>query len=129
MTGHHAHGLLGHQLPGRAGIGAAKEAAVLVGDTGVDGRRGLALGSARLVVKDDGDAGSVATVRGRKAANFVPACARVRALPQPVLARPEVENTGQIGIDGEPFAVRSAILVAAHLDGHVGLLPGVAAIA
>ena len=66
--------------------------------------------------------------RGGEAGDLLPGRARVRALPEARLARPEVEDAGQVGIDGQPLAHRAAVLVAAHLHRHVDGLPGVAAI-
>ena len=89
---------------------------------------GLPFAAARLVEQDDRDPDPLVVVRGGEAGDLLPGRRPVRALPEAGLARPEVEDAGLIGIDGEPLAHRAAVLVAAHLHRHVDRLPGVAAI-
>ena len=45
------------------------------------------------------------------------------------MARAQIEDGAVIRIDGQPFPVAAAVFIAAKLEGHVGVLKGLAAVA
>jgi len=50
----------------------------------------------------------------------------IDALPEAVVARAQIEDGAVIRIDGQPFPVAAAVFIAAKLEGHVGVLKGLA---
>ena len=76
----------------------------------------------------DAHADSMGLAREGQAGGFAPGGAEIVGDPEAVVARAEIEGAVVVGIDNEAFADGSAVFVAAHLEGHVGLLPGLAAI-
>src|SRR6185437_10973352 len=57
-----------------------------------------------------------------KADHAIPGCAGVGALPQTVVAGPEIKNVAVVGIDGEALAIAAPSLVASKFKWHVGAL-------